>query len=192
MKRSSCSNLRRSVREPELFADFYRDHVEALLGFFARRVYDPQVALDLAAETFAQAFISRDRFRGSTEEQASAWLYRIARRQLSRFFRRAQVERRGLERLGIEPPQLDDEQQARVEELADIEGLRGVIRGELGRLSHVQRQAVELRIVEELPYAELARRLDISEGTARVRVNRGLKALASALDNYPHVKEARA
>lgn len=67
-----------------------------------------------------------------------------------------------------------------------------MIRGELGRLSHVQRQAVELRIVEELPYAELARRLDISEGTARVRVNRGLKALASALDNYPHVKEARA
>ena len=108
-----------------MFADFYRDHVEALLGFFARRVYDPQVALDLAAETFAQAFISRDRFRGSTEEQASAWLYRIARRQLSRFFRRAQVERRGLERLGIEPPQLDDEQQARVEELATSKACAG-------------------------------------------------------------------
>lgn len=191
MDQNSAQTLRRSVREPDAFASFYREHVEALLGYMARRVHDPQVALDLTAESFAQAFIARRRFRGTTEPEAGAWLYRIAQRQLARYFRRAKVERRALLRLGIEPPQLDDEQQARVEELADIEGLRGVIRSELARLTPVQREAVELRIVQELPYAELARRLQVSEGTARVRVTRGLQALAGALDRNPLVKEAK-
>jgi RNA polymerase sigma factor (sigma-70 family) len=52
----------------------------------------------------------------------------------------------------------------------------------LERLSGTQREALELRVVEELPYREVARRLRVSEGAARVRVARGLKALAAALD----------
>jgi len=44
------------------------------------------------------------------------------------------------------------------------------------------RDAVRLRVVDELSYTDLADRLGISEGAARVRVSRGLAALAGALD----------
>lgn len=174
--------LRRSAREPEAFAHFYDEHSESLLAYLARRVYEPEVAFDLTAEVFARAFRARGRFRGSTNGQAAAWLYKIARRELARYFRKGSAERRALTLLGMQAPQLDEEQQARIEELAQLEDLRGALRTGLERLSQAHREALRLRIVEELPYSEVASRLDISEQAARARVSRGLKALASALN----------
>lgn len=182
---SAAGALRRSTREPEAFARFYDDHAEALLAYLAKRVFDADAALDLTAETFAQAYLARQRFRGSTDEAAASWLYSIAKRQLARYFRKGRAERKALRRLGIEPPRLDEEQHARIEELAELAALRSVLRVELGRLSRAHREALQLRVVEELPYPEVARRLSISEQTARARVSRGLKALAAALNATP-------
>ena len=52
---SAARALRRSRREPEAFARFYEEHVESLLAYVMRRVWDVDVALDLTAESFAQA-----------------------------------------------------------------------------------------------------------------------------------------
>jgi RNA polymerase sigma factor (sigma-70 family) len=46
-----------------------------------------------------------------------------------------------------------------------------------------QRAAVELRIVGDRSYAEVAAALSISEPTARARVSRGLRALARELSD---------
>ncbi len=43
--------------------------------FLARRTADPEVALDLWGETFAQAVAGRRRYRGTTDEEAAGWLY---------------------------------------------------------------------------------------------------------------------
>ena len=39
-----------------------------------------------------------------------------------------------------------------------------------------------MRIVDELPYPDVARRLEITEQAARARVSRGLASLAALLD----------
>jgi len=51
----------------------------------------------------------------------------------------------------------------------------------LAALPEEQRRAVELRVVQEHGYAEIATMLGISEQNARARVSRGLRALALAL-----------
>jgi len=61
-----------------------------------RRVYDAEVALDLTAEVFAQAFRARRRFRGASDSAAAAWLYTIAKRQLQRCFRKGRAEQKAL------------------------------------------------------------------------------------------------
>jgi RNA polymerase sigma factor (sigma-70 family) len=188
---SAAGALCRSRREPEAFARFYDYHAEALLTYLAKRAFDADVALDLTAETFAQAYLARRRFRGSTDEAAAAWLYAIAKRQLARYFRKGRAEQRALRRLGIEAPRVDEEKRARIEELAALAELRSVLRVELERLSLAHREALQLRIVEELPYPEVAKRLHVSEQTARARVSRGLRTLAAALDATP-VREIRA
>lgn len=49
-------------KQPEAFAVFYRRHERLLLGFFMRRTGEPELAADLAAETFAAALVSVRRF----------------------------------------------------------------------------------------------------------------------------------
>ena len=174
----------------EGFARFYERHAQPLLIFLTRRVYDPEVGLDLMAETFAQAFHSRRQLRGRTDAEQAGWLYAIARHQLSTYFRRGSAERRAVARLGLEVPELSPEELARVEELSDLTALRAEVAQALDQLSADQRRALELRVVDELPYGEVADRLGVSEPTARARVSRGLRALAELLTLNPTSEEA--
>jgi RNA polymerase sigma-70 factor (ECF subfamily) len=168
---------------PAAFTDFYRRRAEPLLVFFARRVCDAELALDLTAETFARAYEGRASFRGGDDpDAAGAWLYGIARNLLRDWYRRGRCERTALGRLGVEPPPLADAELARIEELAGLEPLRGAVAAGLRELSGEQREALRLRVVEELPYPEVAARLGLSEQTTRMRVSRGLRALARTLE----------
>jgi RNA polymerase sigma-70 factor (ECF subfamily) len=92
-------------------------------------------------------------------------------------------------RLGLQAPRFDDEEEARLRDLAEPDDLRAVVRLELDRLSAGQREALQLRVVDELPYTDVADSLGISQQAARARVARGLKALAAALDRQPSLKE---
>jgi RNA polymerase sigma factor (sigma-70 family) len=163
---------------PDDFADLYDRHARTLVLFFQRRTYDPEAAVDLMAETFAAAFRARGTFRG---EDAAAWLYGIARHQLAGYYRRGAVERRALARLGIERRALTDGELERIEQLAGSAAMRDEIAQALGGLSAELREALELRVVQERPYEEVARLLRISEPTARQRVSRALRTLARGL-----------
>jgi RNA polymerase sigma-70 factor (ECF subfamily) len=181
MPRSDAELLRASGRDPDAFAEFYERHATALLVFFARRTWDPQEAADLTAETFAAAFASRRRYR-DTGAPAFAWLIAIARHQLAHAVRRRRVDARARRRLGLERIELDDESLARIEELAELHALREALPGALAKLSDATARAVDLRVTDELPYAEIARRLGCTEAAARVRVKRGLDTLATLLE----------
>jgi RNA polymerase sigma factor (sigma-70 family) len=178
---STADHLRRSPDEPDAFGGFYDAHFEGLLGYLTRRTCDAEAGLDLTAESFAQAFLSRRRFRGKTDAEAAAWLYRIAKRQLARYFKQGKAEQEACRRLGLERPELDRETERQIEQLAELDDLRSALRAELSELPPAHRDAVRLRVVEELPYPEVARRLAISEPAARARVSRALRALAEPL-----------
>jgi RNA polymerase sigma-70 factor (ECF subfamily) len=47
----------------EAFAVFYVRHIRPLLGFFMCRTGDPEIAADLASETFAAAFAGATTYR---------------------------------------------------------------------------------------------------------------------------------
>ena len=181
--------MQHALRTREGFAEAYRLHARSILVFLARRTCDPETAMDLTAETFAQAFASRRRFRGSTDEDAAAWLFSIARNVLSRYVRRGMAERRALTRLGVEVPPLEAEDLARVVELAGLDDLRGAVARELGTLSEAHQEALQLRVVEQLPYDDIAQRLAITEPAARARVSRGLRTIGRALDPKTTIQE---
>jgi RNA polymerase sigma-70 factor (ECF subfamily) len=78
--------------------------------------------------------------------------------------------------------ELDDQSLERIEELGELADLRAAVEQALAQLTPAVAEAVSLRVVRELPYSEVARRLGCSEGAARVRVARGLNAIADALE----------
>ena len=184
-----AEQLRSSVRRPEAFGDFFDAYFDGLLRYLTRRTCDAEAGLDLTAESFAQAYLGRHRFRGSTEGEAVAWLYRIAKRQLARYFKRGEAERRALRRLGLERPELDQETERQIERLAALDEVRATLNVQLNELSPARREALRLRVIDELPYREVARRLEISEAAARARVSRALRELAVALHQNPITEE---
>ena len=164
-------------------ARLYRAHAAQLLRFVASRTLQADVAIELVAETFAKAVAHRDQFRGEGDEEAVAWLFGIARHELSAYFRRGAVERRAIRTLGLEVPVLTDGDYERVEELADLRARRSELVQALAELPPEQRDALRLRVVEERPYREVARTLGITENTARARVSRALRALSNLANN---------
>ena len=164
------------------FSALYASHAEPVLVFLAQRCLDPEVATDLMAETFAQAFASRTGYRGATDQEASAWVFAIARHQLADYFRRGKARQKAVRRLGLRVPPLAEDDHARIEELADLRGLRSTVAEHFERLSTAQQRAVRLRVIDEMPYPEVARQLGVSEDTARSRVSRGLRRLGHSLD----------
>jgi RNA polymerase sigma factor (sigma-70 family) len=178
--------------DAEAFSELYRREGESVLIFLTRRTWDGETALELTAETFALALRSWRKLGALGREQQRAWLFTVARRQLSRYLRRATVERRAVQRLGMQIPQVEHDDLLLIERRAGLPELRRVVELELSRLSSAQREALRLRVVEERSYEELAACLDISEQTARARVSRGLRALGRALEPYHSSLEARA
>ena len=171
----------RSQREPEVFGVLFERHAEPMLAFFARRTFDAESAAELVAETFAEAFAARGRFRDRGIDGA-AWLYGIGRNLLSRYFRSGAVDARARRRLGMPERTVGESDFERIEELIDFERLGERVRGAMSALPQAQREAITLRVLAGRSYREAAEELGCTETVARARVSRGLRRIASDLE----------
>src|SRR5437773_2711138 len=121
-RRSDAQLLFAARGDAECFRVLYDRYAERVFAFFQRRTRNREASLDLTAETFARAWLGRERFRDLAGGSAGPWLFAIARRVLI-----ASVELRRLEsdartRLGLlaERSTVDVEPEpAWLEELAD-------------------------------------------------------------------------
>ena len=170
----------RSLDVPEMFGVLFERHAEPMLAFFARRTLDAEAAAELVAETFAEAFSSRRRFRDQGVDGAG-WLYGIGRNLLSHYFRSGAVDARARRRLGMPERTANEDDYDRIEELIDFQVRAKEIRDALSDLSEDQREAVTLRVIDGRSYREVAEALGCTEHTARARVSRGLRRIATQL-----------
>jgi RNA polymerase sigma-70 factor (ECF subfamily) len=182
MANGLAASLRDAVHAPAAFSRVYEAKAQELLVFLLRRTFDVEVARDLTAETFAQAFEHRRRFRGQTDAEAAAWLYGIARHQLGRYARSGVIQRKAVERLGIVVPDVSDDEHQRIVELAGLADLRKTVADAFSTLSPQQREALRLRVIDEHAYRDVAATLGVSEETARARVSRALRRIADVID----------
>jgi RNA polymerase sigma factor (sigma-70 family) len=178
--------LQRTARDGDAFGVFYARHAEGLLGWLERETRDRQVALELTAEAFAQALRGADRFTDPGDGNARPWLFGIARNLLKMYLRTARIEGAARRKLGI----LEETTHFAADDSGPLDRVDAERRaGELGRalraLPDVQRVAVELRVIDELSYGEIAARLDCTSATARLRVSRGLARLRSRVPGGP-------
>jgi RNA polymerase sigma factor (sigma-70 family) len=164
--------------DADAFAAFYRRHLPAVLGFCLRETGSREAAADLAGEVFAAALAGCRRYE-SRHDSAAPWLLGIARNKLLESRRRGRVENAARRRLGIGRLELDDDDLARVEELAAI-GDRPAL-SLVDALPADERHAVRARIVDERAYADIAAELACSESVVRKRVSRGLARVRKQL-----------
>jgi RNA polymerase sigma-70 factor, ECF subfamily len=174
--RSDAELIRTAATDPAAFRELYDRHAAGVHGFHLRRTRDAHAAHDLTAETFAQAWLHRKRFRDRAGGSAGPWLYGIARNLLAQSVRRRRIELAACERLGV--LERLDEPRATVDPAGTwLEGLDEA----LAELPVSERRALELRVIDGLSYDAVADGLATSPGAARVRVSRGLGRLRERL-----------
>ncbi len=181
--RSDAELLKASSRDAEAFGLFYDRHQESVRRFFLRRTADQLLALDLTAETFAEAFASRRRYRQGSAP-ATGWLFTIATRQLHEFWRQERVSKKYRSRLGVESYASSDSFD-RVEEIVDASNWMSALSMALGSLSEGSAEAVVLRIGHCWTYQQLALHLGCTPQAARVRVSRALSHLEVQITSQP-------
>ena len=174
--RSDAELLRAARRDASAFRELYERHAGRVHAFVLARTRDADAAHDLTAETFAQAWLARRRFRDQADGSAFPWLCGIARNLVANSVRRRRIELAACERRGI-LVRLDEPRAAAEPDERWLEGLDEA----LDELPEGQRAAVELRVVEGLGYDELAAGLQTTPAAARVRVARGLDRLRRRL-----------
>jgi RNA polymerase sigma-70 factor (ECF subfamily) len=170
---SDAELIASSDRDPLGFSELYTRHVAVVYAWLSRRL--PWAASDLTAETFARALLSRDGFRADQGDSALPWLLGIARHVLVDTMRQDQIQTRARERLGL-PVDLAIEDG--FTEVEDRLSPRMALARQVNALPPGEREALELRVIEELAYDQVAETLDIRPTAARLRVSRALRRLA--------------
>jgi RNA polymerase sigma factor (sigma-70 family) len=169
-KASDAELVVASDKDAAAFRALYNRYARQITKYHLRRCRDEQTALDLTAETFAQAWYARRAFRDEASGSARPWLYGIARNVLLQSVRRERLEDGARQRLGM-LEHADHSVAA-----PDPSWLNGIDEL-LDELPADQRTALELRVLEDLPYDRVASRLSITPENARTRVHRALSAL---------------
>jgi RNA polymerase sigma-70 factor (ECF subfamily) len=168
--------IRRARWDPDALAELYLRYRDELYRWFRSRVPEA-AASELTAELFAQVALGLKRFRDEAGGSAAPWLYGIAKNLLRRYREKGRVEEAARRRLGmpIEAYELDVE---RIDARLAAAELGPNLASGLATLPRDQRDALELRVIEERPYAEVASLLGCTETAARLRVMRALGKLA--------------
>jgi RNA polymerase sigma factor (sigma-70 family) len=180
--RTDAQLLSAAETDAHAFREVYDRYAAAIHRFHLGRTRAPDTALDLTAETFAQAWLSRGRFRDVAGGSAAPWLFAIARHVLVASVRRQRLERSACERLGI----LFAVDRADTPTEPSEVWLEGLDEAFASLAPNVQ-EAIRLRVVDDLSFEDVADLMGTSSGAARVRVHRGLAALR---DRLLQIKEA--
>jgi RNA polymerase sigma factor (sigma-70 family) len=175
MRIESERDVRQIASDPDALEAFYREHVDAVQRFVARRVADPHLAADLTADIFLAAIGAAKRYR-ARRGRPIAWLYGIARNVVADEHRRRQREQRAVRRVSgralIDPDAL-----TRMEERLDAERQMRDVYQALGCLPDEDRALMELVALDGLSIAEAAAALGLKPVTARVRLHRSRQSV---------------
>ncbi|WGX96018.1 RNA polymerase sigma factor [Nocardioides sp. L-11A] len=171
--------VRRIGHDPDAFEAFYRDHLDLVQRFVARRVDDPHLAADLTADVFVAAVDGASGYRPDRGNPA-AWVTGVARNVVAAEFRRQGRQRAAVRKVAGRRL-LDPDSLARIEERIDAERQTRRLYDALGVLRPRDRALMELVAVEGLPVADAAAVLGVKPATARVRLHRSRRLVQSHL-----------
>ena len=167
--------------DPQAFREFYERYAVWVRSWFQRQTGSESAALDLTAETFAQAWRMLRRFKDLADGSGAPWLFGIARNLLRQYHKHNRIETAARARLGLPVDWEGTDEYDAVEERLSARRLRPQLQVAVSALPAEQQAALELRVVQQLPYEEVAGRLDCSINAARLRVSRALRALTNEL-----------
>lgn len=171
--------IRLSQDDPDYFTGIYDRYFAQIHAYVAGRL-GPQVAQDVASETFLDAFRNRGRFdpeKGSVRP----WLYGFAANLIRRHRRTEERRYRALGRFGGRAETQAPGHEERVVDQVDAMADNALLARELRRLSRGDRDVLLMVALADLSHAEVAEALGIPYGTVGSRLSRARRKLRSVM-----------
>ncbi|GAA4253723.1 RNA polymerase sigma factor [Dactylosporangium darangshiense] len=169
--------IEQAKEAPERFTAVFDRHYRQIYAYAARRL-GPDLAEDVASETFLIAFDRRHAYDGARAD-ARSWLYGIASNLIARHAR-AEMRRYKALAKAVGATEAGDHADAVVGRL-DAMAVRGRLADALRRLPEPVRAVLLLVAWAGLNQQEVAAALDIPAGTARSRLHRARQEMRQAL-----------
>ncbi len=167
--------------EDAAWEDLVKVHTRRVYAICYRFTGNDIEAQDLTQEVFLRVFKTLRSFRAG-EGSFLVWLSRVARNLLIDHYRRTRMDRAS-DSLDDQLPMLEEKtaMSARADGMLAGREASEVLQAALQKLSPELRETVILRDLEEMEYREIARILNVPEGTVKSRLNRGRAELARVL-----------
>lgn len=171
------------------FRDLVLAHRPWMLAVARRYVRDAALAEDCVQDAFVSAFRHMERFEGRSS--VKSWLHRIVvNAALMKLRSRRRHDDRAIEDLlpafdgdgGRIEPSWPAPTPPNAATICNDRQVASIIRSKIAELPDTHRTILQLRDIEELSNSEVAARLQISEGAAKVRLHRARSALKRLLE----------
>ena len=161
--------------------DLVRTHTRRVYAICYRFTNNQTEAQDVSQDVFLRIFKSLKSFRAS-EGSFNVWLNRLTRNLLIDNYRRSKMDR-STDSIEDQLPMLQEKASISSRADAMLAGREAgeILQAALQRLSPDLREAVILRDLEEMEYKEIAKVLNVPDGTVKSRLNRGRAELARVL-----------
>lgn len=157
------------------FDQLFNEHYLSLCHFANRYVGDMDMARSLVQEVFVYIWINRDRLEIS--HSAKSYLYHAVKNKSINFLKEEKCNPK------IEDSSFNMPVQPFQDRMEEAE-LRGLINQSINQLPEKCREIFLLSRSEELKYAEIAQKLNISVKTVEMQIGIALKRIREKLSDY--------
>jgi len=178
-------NLLRRAKEgdlaasEELFTKYLKES-KSIQGLLRRSLSNPDDREEMLHDIYLQLVSGSNAFRG--EARLSTYVYQVARITIFQKFRRENTLKRGkIYRTIREPFELADGSQSSPDYQYSMKEARQILLDLIGRLPAAYREALRLRVLEDLSYEEIAERTGLPINTVSTKIHKGKKLLAMIL-----------
>lgn len=175
--------------DTDAFEVLIKRHEKMVFNLLYRMLGDYEDASEVAQEVFLSAFRSIRRFRA--ESSFSTWLYRIAVNQAKNRRKSTAILQQRTVPLEVSDPEGDGGPIASLfhqgpypAQEAEAEEIHDRVHRELNRLDPDDRLLILLRDLQDVPYEEMTKILDVPLGTVKSRLHRARQALKTRLAPY--------
>ncbi len=176
---SDAEALRRSQKEPELFALIVKRYEAPLLRRARLILRSPEDAEEVVQDAFTKMYLYAEKYTPQEGATLSSWAYTILNRVAYTKYRKRVAERG--QRAELDPEiyeMLPDSRAAFLEDLS----IRSEVIAALAKLPETAARILRLQFIEGKTQEEIAHVEDISVSAVKTRIHRAKKLFKDAYD----------
>lgn len=162
-------------KKREQFSEIYDQYIEKIYRFVYVKVSSQEIAEDLTSKVFLNGW---EAYNKSQIDNPKAFLYRIARNTVTDHYR----ERGRTKTISADFALYNIEDRTNLEEKAFLDSDFQQVKKAINSLKDDYQDVIIYHYIDDMKIPEIAQIMEKPEGTIRVMLHRGLKALKKEME----------